>query len=56
MAETKVLFRVNVKEKRMWKQEVKYLIVLLTAVWSNCKVNKTFQDTFHFIIERTQTQ
>lgn len=25
-------FRVNVKEKKMWKREVKYLIVLLTAL------------------------
>lgn len=48
--------RVNVKEKKMWKREVKYLIVPLTAIYSNSKVNKTFQDTFLFILSQTQTQ
>lgn len=48
--------RFNVKEKKMWKREVKYLIVPLTELYSNCKVNKTIQDTFLFIFSWTQTQ
>lgn len=33
-------FQFNDKEKKMWKREEKYLIVPLTALYSNCKENK----------------
>lgn len=33
-----------------------YLIVPLTELYSNYKVNKTIQDTFLFIFSQTQTQ